>query len=537
MRNKTTAVLMAAMLGISTFPLNAMADSYKEAEKAAITKTVENFCNYYAKALDHGDSVKNSSSIDLNLSSEGSAVLADLSSLDLSWLNSANISMNNSFDKDSSAQSANLYVNGNKICTLNFYMDSSDSSFYLNIPELNDGYIKGSLMDVGGNDTASEESLHMQMEAADILENYFTAKDKLPNADVLQKTLDKYAGIIIDNVVEQAGSTESVKAGDVEEELSVLTADVDQYAAAEIVSEIEASAKKDEDLKSVIETLLSFSHSSDYTYDDFLMSLDDMKTSLAEDNDLESETGNGESDIAPGGCYQTEKASAFKFALNSYVDADGNIVGRQITAGEKEEEVPIFKCLKTKDGDKEGYILQIGEASEGILLEGSGTVDGNMLNGNYDISVGGEKMLTLGITDHDLSLWKDGKIKGSYGISGITDGKFDGLGLTFTVDGAEDKTDVRASLSVKGDYLGSLSISSENKDQVTVPDKKSMDKVYDFSSEKDVTAYTDSMDMETILNNLEKAGMPEGWLESLIGQNNVFENTEEAENWELKPAA
>lgn len=267
------------------------------------------------------------------------------------------------------------------------------------------------------------------------------------------------------------------------------------------------------------------------------MSLDDMKTSLAEDNDLESETGNGESDIAPGGCYQTEKASAFKFTLNSYVDADGNIVGRQITAGEKEEEVPIFKCLKTKDGDKEGYILQIGEASEGILLEGSGTVDGNMLNGNYDISVGGEKMLTLGITDHDLSLWKDGKIKGSYGISGITDGKFDGLGLTFTVDGAEDKTNVRASLSVKGDYLGALSISSKNKNQVTVPDKESMDKVYDFSSEKDVTAYTDSMDMETILNNLEKAGMPEGWLDSLIGQNNAFENTEEAENWELKPAA
>lgn len=129
------------------------------------------------------------------------------------------------------------------------------------------------------------------------------------------------------------------------------------------------------------------------------------------------------------------------------VEDDGNIVGRQITAGEKEEEVPVFKCLKTKDGDKEGYILQIGEASEGILLEGSGTIDGNMLNGNYDISVGGEKTLTFDVTGHDLSLWKEGKIKGSYGISGITDGKFDGLGLTFTVDGAEDKTYVRASLT------------------------------------------------------------------------------------------
>lgn len=90
---------------------------------------------------------------------------------------------------------------------------------------------------------------------------------------------------------------------------------------------------------------------------------------------------------------------------------------------------------------------------------------------------------------------------------------------------------------MKGDYLGALSISSENKDQVTVPGKESMDKVYDFSSEKDMTAYTDSMDMKTILDNLEKAGMPEGWLENLMGQNNASENTEEAESWELKPAA
>lgn len=70
MRNKITAILVAAMLGTSAFPLNAMADSYKEAEKAAVTKAIESFCDYYAKALDKGDSVKNSSSIDLNLSAE-----------------------------------------------------------------------------------------------------------------------------------------------------------------------------------------------------------------------------------------------------------------------------------------------------------------------------------------------------------------------------------------------------------------------------------------------------------------------------------
>ena len=52
--------------------------------------------------------------------------------------------------------------------------------------------------------------------------------------------------------------------------------------------------------------------------------------------------------------------------------------------------------------------------------------------------------------------------------------------MTFTVDGAEDNTYVRASLSVKGDYLGALSISSENaeelEDLISVAMKQASDK-------------------------------------------------------------
>lgn len=64
-RKKITAAVMAAMIGISAFPFNAMASSYKEYAKENVTKTIENFCQHYAKTLDRGDSIENSSSIDL----------------------------------------------------------------------------------------------------------------------------------------------------------------------------------------------------------------------------------------------------------------------------------------------------------------------------------------------------------------------------------------------------------------------------------------------------------------------------------------
>lgn len=62
---KITAIMMAATMGMGCFPLNVSAiDSYKEAEKAAVTKAIEDFCTSYAKRLGKNtDSVQNTSNI------------------------------------------------------------------------------------------------------------------------------------------------------------------------------------------------------------------------------------------------------------------------------------------------------------------------------------------------------------------------------------------------------------------------------------------------------------------------------------------
>ena len=534
-RKKITAAVMAAMIGISAFPFNAMASSYKEYAKENVTKTIENFCQHYAKTLDRGDSIENSSSIDLNLSNEGSTLLNTLSSADISWINSANLSMDNSLKKDAAAQSANLYINGVKICTINLLMDSKDSSVYINIPEVSDGYVKANLEDISSKneDNSSTDSLHVNMQAADILENYFTAKETLPSADALQDIFEKYSEIVIDKLPEGDSSKETVTAGDVSEEQDIVTTEIDQKAAADIMEAIYSSAKDDSGLKELFD---SFS-TDDYTYENFIMSLDDMVTSLKGDYDKSSDT----EDIAPpetesiaeGEPYGEALEDASEFILKTYWNGQ-DIVGSQLAVETSLGEEAVFKYLETSDGDKKGVLFNIAD-SEGISVEGSGTVSDNKLNGTYTFSSNNKDMMKINITDHDLSLWKDGNLKGTYELTGTTDGSFDGMDVKLSLDRSETKSECRASLSVHGTYLGALTISSENKDSVIVPDKDSIEKIYDFTSESDVNDFTDSMNMDTVMENLDKAGMPENWLDNLV--NGTNSTPEETEAFELKPAA
>ena len=52
-RKKITAILLASLMGISTVPANVWAaDSYKETEKAAITKAIQTMCAEYAEDLE-----------------------------------------------------------------------------------------------------------------------------------------------------------------------------------------------------------------------------------------------------------------------------------------------------------------------------------------------------------------------------------------------------------------------------------------------------------------------------------------------------
>lgn len=512
-RKKITAILLASLMGISAVPATTWAaDSYKETEKAAFAKIIEEFGTDYAKSLSEMDTeeVKGNAEIKVSLEDGGKAILGMLSPVDISWLADASISGNVSMSDKSMTEFMDVNVNGTKICTIEYYFDTENSEIYMRIPELSDGYIKMNMEQmtqeaVEEADQELDSSFTTSLDLADSMNSYFSTLENLPEADLVTSILTRYTDIIFDNVAdaENPGAQEAV-AGDVSQELSVLEGHVTQAEALPMFQQILDTAKSDEELKGLIETWTEAMNDPDYTYETFLEAIEDMEKDLDTEADETDESG---------------------FILRAWVDSDGEVVGRQFLLNDEQEE-ELFGYLCTADGDKRGFSMQLGSGDDKVAIEGSGELKGDLLSGTYTISSGEADAAVIDVTDYDTKAVQDGIWKGTYTISGAPvedeDGNsydpFGGMQLIFTADGAdEDSIDWNLAIAAGGATLGSVSLTGGNGGEaLAAVDVASLTDVYDFSNDDEIEAYTASMNMDAITENLTSAGMPEGWLDDVI---------------------
>ena len=513
-RKKITAILLASLMGISAVPATTWAaDSYKETEKAAFAKIIEEFGTDYAKSLSEMDTeeVKGNAEIKVSLEDGGKAILGMLSPVDISWLADASISGNVSMSDKSMTEFMDVNVNGTKICTIEYYFDTENSEIYMRIPELSDGYIKMNMEQmtqesVEEADQELDSSFTTSLDLADSMNSYFSTLENLPEADLVTSILTRYTDIIFDNVAdaENPGAQEAV-AGDVSQELSVLEGHVTQAEALPMFQQILDTAKSDEELKGLIETWTEAMNDPDYTYETFLEAIEDMEKDLDTEADETDESG---------------------FILRAWVDSDGEVVGRQFLLNDDEQEEELFGYLCTADGDKRGFSMQLGSGDDKVAIEGSGELKGDLLSGTYTISSGEADAAVIDVTDYDTKAVQDGIWKGTYTISGAPvedeDGNsydpFGGMQLIFTADGAdEDSIDWNLAIAAGGATLGSVSLTGGNGGEaLAAVDVASLTDVYDFSNDDEIEAYTASMNMDAITENLTSAGMPEGWLDDVI---------------------
>ena len=525
-RKKITAILLASLMGISAVPATTWAaDSYKETEKAAFAKLIEEIGADYAKNLSEVDTenVKGNAEIKVSLEDGGKAILGMLSPVDISWLSDASIGGNVSLSDKTMTEFMDVNVNGTKICTIEYYFDTENSEIYMRIPELSDGYIKMNMEQmtqeaVEEADQELDSSFTTSMDMADSMNSYFSTLQNLPEADTVTSILTRYTDIIFDNVAdaENPGAQEAV-AGEVSQELTVLEGHVTQAEALPMFQQILDTAKTDEELKGIIESWTEAMNNPDYTYETFLEAIEDMEKDLDVEADETDESG---------------------FILRAWVDGDGEVVGRQFLLNDGEQEEDLFGYLCTTDGDKRGLSIQLGSGDDRVAIEGSGELSGDLLSGTYTLSSGNADAAVIDVADYDTKAVEDGIWKGTYTISGAPvedeDGNsydpFGGMQLIFTTASADkDSVDWNLALGASGTTLGSISLTGGNNGEALAAlDVASLTDVYDFSNDDDVEAYTASMNMDAITENLTSAGMPEGWLDDVIAatDDSAIESTE-----------
>lgn len=514
-KRKITAIILASLMGISAVPATAWAaDSYKETEKAAFAKAIQEMGADYAQDLAQiGDgAVKGNAEIKLSLDDGGKAILGMLTPVDISWLEDASMDTKVNLNEGTMIETMDVKVNGTKICTIEYYFDTENSEVYMRIPELNEGYIKMNMeqmtqeaeseMEEEGMDSSFSASIDM----TDAMNSYFSTLDNLPEADALTSILTRYSDIIFDNVTDgENPGIQSSAAGDVSQELTVLEGHVTQAEAQPMFQQILDTAKTDEELKGLIESWTEAMNDPEYSYDTFLQAIEDLEKDL--DGEIDESDTSG-------------------FVLRAWVDDNGEVVGREVLADDGEQEESLFSYLCTTDGDQRGFSFTMGSDEDSVGLYGSGTLSGDVLSGTYTFTSGGEDAVVIEVADYDTKAVENGIWKGTYTISGAPiedeDGNsydpFGGMQLIFTTDGKdENNMEWNLTLAANGVSLGALSITGGNEgEDLEAVDFASLTDVYDFSNDADVEKFGEDVNMHTITANLTSAGMPDGWLESVM---------------------
>lgn len=201
--------------------------------------------------------------------------------MDISWLDQASLDTNVVVSDTTLTEFMDVDVNGTKICTVEYYMDTVNSVIYMRIPELNDGYIKMDLLQLtedAEEEIENDSSFSTSMDISEAMSSYFSTLDNLPAADIVQTILTRYSDIFFDNVADAENpGTQDAVAGDVHQELNVLEGHVTQKEAIPMLQQILDAAKEDEELKGLIESWTEVLNDPQYTYDTFLDALTELR--------------------------------------------------------------------------------------------------------------------------------------------------------------------------------------------------------------------------------------------------------------------
>lgn len=511
-----TAVLCTAMvLSATSIPSAGFAaDSYADIEKSALAKIASEFAASYATSLEQSQDLVSGvkGDITVNIEDSGRSLLGFVAPFDVSWLNNASVTINSSFKDNKEGGSMALLVNDSQVCTLDFYFDPDTEDMYMKIPELSDKYMKVNLKEAEDDETleASTESLS---DSVTLLNNM---TEVMPEASVVESLLNKYGTILIDNVKSTDGTSDTLTAGDISQDCTVYEGQISSEDAVKTATELLEAAKSDSDIESILNTWNDKLSSDENLYESFTTAVDKGLNALKDTDTSDSEDS-----------YLSTKI---------WVDENGRIAGRALEIQEGDTTTPILTWQMPENGSDFGYLLTI--ASDDIntySLSGSGQIDGDKLNGTYELSLADSISAIIEVKDYDTVSAKEGNLNGNYKItfpSSDTDNEDDyyssileNFALVLDLNSEKDSGSVALSIENAGSTLGTLSITGGAGEAVEIPDLASLKDVYDANNNDDMNAYAATLDFTSIMDNLSKAGVPDEVITYILSGGSATEDS------------
>lgn len=540
---KTTAICTAALLGTAVIPSTAFAaDDYASIEKNAWAAAVKNMASSYAASIEESQALVSGmqSDISLKIEDSGRSLLGFVAPFDISWLNDITLANTVSFTDGKEGLLMKVLLNDNQICSLEYYLDPESQDVYMRIPELSDKYFKTNLKEAADQQASNIESDIEELTPDDTdvdipTDNFASAysdsislsaslmsdlSSALPEASVIEALLDKYGSMLFDNLTEGESSQETLTAGDISQDCTVYEGQISSADAVKTATELLEAAKSDSDIESILNTWNDKLSSDENLYESFTTAVDKGLNALKDTDTSDSEDS-----------YLSTKI---------WVDENGRIAGRALEIQEGDTTTPILTWQMPENGSDFGYLLTI--ASDDIntySLSGSGQIDGDKLNGTYELSLADSISAIIEVKDYDTVSAKEGNLNGNYKItfpSSDTDNEDDyyssileNFALVLDLNSEKDSGSVALSIENAGSTLGTLSITGGAGEAVEIPDLASLKDVYDANNNDDMNAYAATLDFTSIMDNLSKAGVPDEVITYILSGGSATEDSSDTE--------
>lgn len=445
-----------------------LATSYDEAMG---TYSEKGYCSEVTMKLELGDAMMTL----LNTALSESGV-----NVDISWVKNIVLEPKVEMYEDTMRMDVGVGVNDTTLGTVSAVYDMADQMIYLGIPEANKTFVELDVAETLGYefiDTMDEMMASREMTAA--------VMEALPSGDELEELINKYAGVVIEQLDEAEKETVTLEAGDLKQKVMAVTVELTPADLLDMGAAVLETAQDDDTLIDIIEGIAGDGMGDAFAdgIDEALDSLDMLKDEAPEDAGIIIET---------------------------YIDNKSEVVGRTITVSSDDEEMEIT-YMEVKKGNKFAFYA----GADVVEINGEGTIKGDARTGEYTLSVDGTDYVTLELEDF---ICADNKVTGTLRLipeGGVVDAMGDapssiaGILTSGELELVFGESSVSYSVKAAGSKLFTLSLSgsASKPSEIAIPDSASV------SSEADLEGWVADLEFDAILKNMEKAGVPDEYVD------------------------
>jgi len=412
---------------------------------------------------------------------------------------------NNVFSGEASAT-----LGKNKLISANAVVDMDKCEAYAQIPELSDKYI-GINFEEYVEDFAEEFAL--VMEQSDAL------TDAFPKAKTVEKLINKYLTIAVNNVGSVKEDKGTIKVGDIEQKCTTIRIRIKAEDMINIAKAVLEEAKEDKDLHNII---IDFVNAVAEMSEDEMemdgedvidMFVEEIESFLDELEELEDEDYDSEEEIV----------------MNLWVDGEGEVIGREVKVNDE----TLFSYKMAQKGSKFEFKASVysntyeydydtyeyEDIEQEITFEGAGKKNSSSLSGEFTLKMkkGDEslKLLEVVVDDFKTKKAKEGYLDGSFTFSlsrdllqeagaGLASTMISNYQLKLDIKTGKDAADLAVSVLDDDELFAKVALSTKigNGKSAKLP------KGILVEDQEDIMEWAETIDTEKFLKKIEKSGLP-----------------------------